>query len=94
MKTCQGPGKEVRLRRKHRRDIAFHSLPTCFPQSAAGAGKENFDEMTEPPATAKKGYVPHDCKQYDFLSGALESLDIWNILAFWPSTNLEMIPKI
>jgi len=47
MKTWQGPGRKVRLRRKHRRDIAFHSLPACLPQSAAEAGKENFDELTE-----------------------------------------------
>jgi len=45
MKTCQGPGRKDRLRRKHRRDIAFHSLPACLPQSAAGPEKENFDEM-------------------------------------------------
>jgi len=49
MKTCQGPGRKVRLRRKHRRDMDFHNLPACLPQSAAGAGKENFDEGTEHP---------------------------------------------
>jgi hypothetical protein len=43
------------------------------------------------PATPKKGYVPHDCKQYDFLSGTLESLDLWNMPAFGPAPNLEMI---
>jgi len=34
--------------------------------------------------------MPHDCKQYDFSSGTLESLGIWNIPVLWPSTNLEM----
>ncbi len=43
------------------------------------------------PATARKEYVPHDCKQYDFSSGTLESPGISNIPALWLSTNLEMI---
>jgi len=47
MKTWQGPGREGRLRRKHRRDIAFHNSLAGLPQSAAGAGRENFAEITE-----------------------------------------------
>jgi hypothetical protein len=50
-------------------------------------------KLLNTPATTKKGHVPHDCKQYDLPSGALEPLDIWNRQALWPSTNLEMIPK-
>jgi hypothetical protein len=69
------------LRRKHRREFGFHSLPAWFPQGAAGAEKENFDGMTENPPTAKKSYVPHDCKQYDFLYGPLASPDILNVPA-------------
>jgi len=45
MKTSQGPGRKVRLCRKHRRDIAFQSLPAWLPQRTAGAGKENLDEI-------------------------------------------------
>jgi hypothetical protein len=37
MKACQGPGRKGRLRRKHRRDIAFHNPIAGFPQSVAGA---------------------------------------------------------
>jgi hypothetical protein len=90
MNAWQGPGRQGRLRRKHRRDITGHNPLADLPQSAAGAGRENFDEITETPATNKKGYVPHDCKQYDLPSGALESLAIQNMQALGPSTNLEM----
>jgi hypothetical protein len=31
------------------------------------------------PATPKERYVPHDCKQYDFASGTLESRDLSKI---------------
>jgi hypothetical protein len=37
------------MRRKYRRDIAFHIYLACLPQSEAGARKESFDEMTEHP---------------------------------------------
>jgi hypothetical protein len=39
----------VLVQGKHRREIALQSVPVYLPQSAAGAGKENFDEMTEHP---------------------------------------------
>jgi hypothetical protein len=35
--------------------------------------------------------MPYDCKQDDFSSGPLESLNNLAILSFWPSPNLEMI---
>jgi hypothetical protein len=79
------------LRRKHRRDIAGHNPFAGHPQGAAGAGREDFEEITEHPPTPKKEYAPHDCKQYDLPSGTLESRDIRDIQAPWPSTNLEMI---
>jgi len=90
MKAYQGPGRKGRLRRKHRRDIHLHKSAAYFPQSAAGAGKQNFEEIAAPPATAKEMYAPHDCKQADFPSGPLKSLPILNIPALWLSTNLEM----
>ena len=69
------------------------SKASRFTCRKAQRGREKTTSMKWPntPATAKKGYVPHDCKQSDFPSGTLESLDIWNIPAFWPSTNSEMI---
>jgi len=45
------------------------------------------------PATAKEGYLRHDCKQYGFPSATLKSLDIQNRSVPWPATNLEMIQK-
>jgi hypothetical protein len=44
----------------------------------AQRGPEEKTSMKSPntPATTREGYVPHDCKQYDLPSGALESLDI------------------
>jgi len=58
MKAWQGPGRQGRLRRKpctvlvqgkHRRDIAGHKPFADLPQTAAGAGRENFEETTEHP---------------------------------------------
>jgi len=72
MKAWQGAGRKGRLRRKHRRDIAFHNSPGCLPQSVAGVGREMFGGYESTPAPAKVRYVPHDCKQYDFPSGAPE----------------------
>jgi hypothetical protein len=47
----------------------------------AERGWEKKPSMKEPntPATAKEGYLPHDCKQYGFPSATLESLDIQNM---------------
>ena len=94
MKACQGPGRKG----PPQADAAsiggistFHKPSACLPQSAAGAWKQSFGEIAEPPATAKEKYVPHDCKQYDFPSGTLKSLPILNMPALWPSTNMEMI---
>jgi hypothetical protein len=51
MRSSQGPGRKGRLRRKpctvlvrgkHRRDIAFTNLQSCFPQSVAEAKKDGF----------------------------------------------------
>jgi hypothetical protein len=70
---------------------AFHKLPACLLQSAAGLCKETFGEITESPATSRERYVPHDGKQDGFLSGGLKSLGILILPALCPSTNLEMI---
>ncbi len=71
MKAWQGLGRKGRLRRNHRRDIAFHDLPTCLPQSAAGARKDRLGGKKNTPARAKERYVPYDCKQDDFSSEPL-----------------------
>jgi hypothetical protein len=49
----------------------------------AERGREKKPPMKGPntPATAKEGYLPHDCKQYDFPSATLKSLDIQNMRA-------------
>jgi len=82
MKAWQGPGRQGRLRRKHRRDITGHKPLARLPQGAAGAEEETSMKSLDTPATTKKGYVPHDCKQYDLPSGALESPGIWKIQVF------------
>jgi hypothetical protein len=50
--------------------------PADFRKAQRGAEKKSSMRPQDTPATAKKGQVPHDCKQYDFPSGPLESLDI------------------
>jgi hypothetical protein len=65
------------LRRKHRRDINGHNPKSGLPQSAAGQEEKFSMKSQNSPATTKEECVPHDCKQYDLPSGALESLDIW-----------------
>jgi hypothetical protein len=94
MKACPGPGR----RGPPQAGAAsiggistIHKLSASLPQSVAGAWKQSFGEIAEPPAIAKEKYVPHDCKQYDFPSGALKSLPIFNMPVLWPSTHLEMI---
>ena len=81
MKAWQGPGRQGRLRRKHRRDIL--TITPLLPFRKAQRGREQKTPMNSlnTPATPKKEYVPHDRKQSDLSSGALESLDIWNIQA-------------
>jgi hypothetical protein len=87
--------------RKERQIAPQASAGYCFPNSprltsAKHSGRREKKSSMRPPdtpATAKKGQLPHDCKQYDFPSGPLESLDIPKIPALGPSTNLEMIPE-
>jgi hypothetical protein len=62
----------------------------AFLKAQRGREKKTSMKWQHTTAKTKKGYVPHDCKQYGFPSGTLESLGIWNIPALWPSTNLEM----
>ena len=94
MKDWQGSGRKGRLRRKHRRDIAFHNLSLlAFRKAQRGREKIGSEENKNTAATAKKRYVPYDCKQDDFSSGPLESLNLLPIPAPWPSTNLEIIQK-
>ncbi|KPK85034.1 MAG: hypothetical protein AMJ94_19465 [Deltaproteobacteria bacterium SM23_61] len=85
--------------RKERQIAPQASAGVCFPKSPrltsakhrGGREKKTSRQRQGTPATAKMGQPPHDCKQYDFPSGALELLDISKIAAFWPSTNLEMV---
>jgi hypothetical protein len=65
--------------------------PLDFRKARRRREKKPLMRQQDTPATAKKGQLPHDCKQYDFPSGPLESLDISKISALGPSTNLEMI---
>jgi len=74
----------VLVQGKHRRDNTDHNPLAEDPQGAAGTRKENSDGTTEHPATAKEGYVPHGCKQYDFPSGPWNHLDIRNMQALNP----------
>jgi hypothetical protein len=74
----QGPGRKDRLRRKHRRDIDGIIPFLAFRKAQRGREEKNLMKSPNTPATAREGYVPHDCKQYDLPSGALESHDIWN----------------
>jgi len=48
----------------------------AFRKAQRGREKKTSMKGQNTAANAKKGYVPHDCKQYDFSSGTLESLDI------------------
>jgi hypothetical protein len=54
------------------------SLNPLLAFCKAERGREKKASMKRPniPATAKDEYLPHDCKQYDFPSGTLKSLDI------------------
>ena len=67
-----------------------------LPFRKAQRGREEKTSMKplSTPAAPKKGYAPHDCKQYDLPSGALESLAHRNIQALWPSTNTNVINKV
>jgi hypothetical protein len=69
------------------------TLLLVFRRAQRGQEEKTSMKSLNTPATTKKGYVPHDRKQYDLPSGALESLDIRNMQAVWPSTNLEMTLK-
>jgi len=50
--------------------------PVDFRKAPRGRQKKALISKQDTPATAKRGSVPHDCKQYDFPSGTLESLDL------------------
>jgi hypothetical protein len=50
-----------------------------FRKAPRGRQEKTSMRRQNTPATAEKGLLPHDCKQYDFPSGTLESLDILKI---------------
>jgi hypothetical protein len=85
--------------RKERQIAPQASAGYCFPncpcltsaKHSGGREKKSSMRLQDTPATAKKGQLPHDCKQYDFPSGPLQSLNISRIPALQPSTNWEMI---
>jgi hypothetical protein len=70
---------------------AFHKPLLAFRKAERGRGKKASMKGLNTPATAKEGYLPHDCKQYGFPSATLKSLDIQNMSVPWPASNLEMI---
>jgi hypothetical protein len=57
----------------------FHKPPACLPQAERGWEKKASMKGPNTPASAKEGYLPQDCKQYDFPSAILKSLDIQNM---------------
>jgi len=63
--------------------LAGYPLPIkpllAFRKAERGREKKPLMKGPNTPATAKKGYLPHDCKQYDFPSATLKSLDIQNM---------------
>jgi hypothetical protein len=75
--------------RKERQIAPQASAGYCSPNSprltsakhSGGREKKSSMRPQGTPATAKKGQLPHDRKQYDFPSGLLESLDISKIPA-------------
>jgi hypothetical protein len=55
---------------------ASHKPLLAFRKAERGRGKKASMKGLNTPATAKEGYLPHDCKQYGFPSATLKSLDI------------------
>jgi hypothetical protein len=51
----------------------------AFRKAERGWEKKASMKGPNTPASAKEGYLPHDCKQYDFPSATLKSLDIQNM---------------
>ncbi len=70
---------------------ASHTPLLAFRKAERGRGKKASMKGLNTPATAKEGYLPHDCKQYGFPSATLKSLDIQNMSVPRPVTNLEVI---
>jgi len=70
---------------------ASHKPLLAFREAERGRGKKASMKGLITPATAKEGYLPHDCKQYGFPSATLKSLDIQNISVLCPASNSEMI---
>jgi hypothetical protein len=58
---------------------AFHKPLLAFRKAERGRGKKASMKGLNTPATAKEGYLPHDCKQYGFPSATLKPLDIQNM---------------
>jgi hypothetical protein len=60
----------------------FSNSPRVTSAKHRGGREKKFSMRPQhTPAAAKRGQVPHDCKQYDFPSGPRQSLDISKIPA-------------
>jgi hypothetical protein len=92
---CEGLTRARKERQIAPQASAGYSPPInpllAFRKAERGWEKKALMKGPNTLASAKEGYLPHDCKQYDFSSATLISLDIQNMSFPWPATNLEMI---
>jgi hypothetical protein len=78
MKAWQGTGRKGRLRRKHRRDIAFHNLSLlAFRKAQRGREKIGSEEKRTPPPQLGKDMRLRIASKMTFLPGP------WNHLTFY-----------
>jgi hypothetical protein len=54
IKTWQGLGRKVRLRRKHRREVVFYTLLLAFRKAQRGREKIRIEERTEHPRPSQE----------------------------------------
>jgi len=98
MKAWQGPGRKGRLRRKHRRDIAFHNLSLlAFRKEQRGPEKIDSEEKRTPPPQLRRDMrlgIASNPTKAGFPSGPLESPNLLPVPALWLSTNLEKNLKL
>jgi len=70
MKLWQGPGRKGRLRRKHRRDIAFHNLSLlAFRKEQRGPEKIDSEEKRTPPPQLRRDIRLMIASKMAFLPG-------------------------
>jgi hypothetical protein len=58
IKTWQGLGRKVRLRRKHRRDVAFYTPLLAFRKAQRGREKMRIEEIIEHPRPSQEEIRP------------------------------------